>query len=152
MTPDDDITGGQDSVPEHRERVAEAASALEVVVNQPVPDRRAWAEGLRCAVVELINALVLHIDETEQQGGLYDEVVTEKPRLVHAVDTLRREHVALIGDAAALMQVSAVPSSAIDESRLHDDAISLVKAVEKHQRRGLDLLYDFYEVDLGLGE
>jgi hypothetical protein len=148
----DDRPGETDPVPEHRERLTEAATRLETLVDAPSTDRRAWAEELRGAVVEMIDALAMHIDETEQPGGLYDEIMGDTPRLAHAVDILRREHVAMLQDASALIQMTAVASASLDEARLHDHAVALVRAVEKHQRRGLKLLYDFYEVDIGIGE
>jgi hypothetical protein len=140
------------AVPEHRERLAEAARMLERQATRPVVDRRVWMEDGREAVVETIDSLAMHIDETEGVGGLYDEIMADKPRLAHAVDTLRHEHVELLAGAAALIGVAAVPNSAIDEARIREDLLALTRGVERHQRRGLDLLYEFYEVDIGLGE
>jgi hypothetical protein len=152
VAPIEGIAGETGPVPEHRERVAEAAAALATVATSPGEDKRAWAETLRGDVVEIIDAWAMHIDETEQPGGLYEEIIADKPRLAHAIDVLRREHEAVMADAAALMQAAAVPSSAIDQPVLRADAAALVKAVERHQRRGLDLLYDFYQLDIGVGE
>ncbi|MGZ4683222.1 MAG: hypothetical protein ACXV5S_07755 [Acidimicrobiales bacterium] len=152
MTSFDDTAGQVGPVPEHRERVEKAASALAAQAARPAADRRVWAEDLRRAALEMIDALAMHIDETEQPGGLYDEIMADTPRLAHAVDMLRRDHVALLGEAAALIQAAAVPPSAIDPSRLLDEVTVLVGAVHKHQRRGIDLLYDFYQVDIGIGE
>ena len=132
--------------------MAAAASALGALADEPIVNRRTWAEQLRGAVLAMIDALAVHIDETEQPTGLYDEIMADTPRLAPAVDRLRREHVALMGQAAELIKVAAVPPSSIDVARLRDDAVALVGAVERHQRRGLDLLYDFYQVDLGIGE
>jgi hypothetical protein len=152
VAPIESTAGATGPVPEHRERVAEAAAALDSIAAGPGEDPRAWAETLRGDVVELIDAWAMHIDETEQPGGLYEEIIADKPRLAHAVDVLRHEHEAVMADAAALMLAAAVPSSAIDQPVLRADALALVTAVERHQRRGLDLLYDFYQLDIGVGE
>ncbi len=152
MTSFDDIAGETGPVPEHRERVAEAASVLAARADTLALDRREWAEHLRRAALEMIDALAMHIDETEQPGGLYDEIMHDSPRLAHMVDTLRRDHVILLTQAAALIQEAAVAPSAIDPPRLLEHTNELVRAVHKHQRRGLDLLHDFYQVDIGIGE
>ena len=139
-------------VPEHRERLARAASSLDEAASQVATDSRAWMEGVRTADVELVNSLVTHIDEVEGEGGLYDEIMADKPRLAHLIDRLRGEHLELLSAAAQLIQATAVGSRGIDEARVREDLHTLVRGVERHQRLGLELLYEFYEVDLGAGD
>jgi hypothetical protein len=142
----------QEAVPEHRERLAEAARRLHEQAGADMVEPPRWMEEYRAEVLEVIDALVLHIDETEGEGGLYDEIMADKPRLAHAIDVLGEEHLALLADASAIMGVAAVATRAIDEARLRDGAAALVHHIERHQRRGLKLLYDFYDVDIGVGE
>jgi hypothetical protein len=141
----------ESAVPEHRERLAEAGAALERGA-QRGGDRRVWAEQVRVAATEVINALALHVDETESEGGLYAEIMAAQPRLAHAIDVLRKDHDVLFRSAGDLLVLSAMATVDLDESRIRADASDLGRAIEKHQRRGLDLLYEFYEVDIGIGE
>jgi hypothetical protein len=140
-----------DPVPEHRERLARAAATLQAWAGEGATDRRMAMEALRLADVELINALVNHIDETEGDGGLYDEIMTDKPRLAHAIDRLRREHLALLSAAAQLIDQTAVRGD-IDETRVRSNVQTLVRGVERHQRLGLELLHQAYDVDIGEGD
>ena len=146
-----DLTADAD-VPEHRERLADATQRLEDHVASSPIDTRQWMEELRAAVVELIDAIVMHIDETEGEGRLYDEIVAEAPRLSHSVDLLRREHVELLSGAAGLMARATVATDSVDAAGLVEGALGLGKQVERHQRRGLKLLYEFYDVDIGSAE
>jgi hypothetical protein len=94
----------------------------------------------------------MHIDETEGPRGLYEEAVEEKPRLSHAVDRLRADHVVLLQRSIELIGAAAVPTAQLDEPAIREVALDLGRQVERHQRRGLDLIHELYSVDVGSGE
>ena len=95
-----------------------------------------------------------HALVTESPDGVLEQIVTDCPRLAPAVDRARHEHEVV---AATLRAVRArlaglPPGSPIDPTIDRPALQRLLTAVDRHRRNGRDLLYQAYQVDLGLGE
>ena len=85
--------------------------------------------------ISLSERIAEHLAVTEGEGGLYAEIVAADPRLGFAVKQLFREHDnlrrGLRGGLTAAQEAE------------------LLTALDRHQRRGNDLMYEAYAVDLG---
>jgi hypothetical protein len=89
----------------------------------------------------------VHVEVTEAPGGLYEEILEIAPRLANKISRFRREHVVI---ARAIV-------SAHDDLRtdgetppdLHARLVHLHEMLSRHRRRGADLVYEAYHVDIG---
>ena len=129
-----------------RERLADAAGDLERAVTSAAGDPVVWHGEVRVAVGEVRKALAAHVDEVEAPGGLYVEVAGVSPRLLPMVERLRRDHDDLSGriDGLGDLLVDDGPVDAIREA-----ALALLLEISRHRHRGADLLWEFYDVDVG---
>ncbi len=136
-----------------RDELYDATLALERAVASPARGRATtWAAAVRVRLSGLDRALRAHVDGTEQEGGLFDEILEREPRLAHGIDRLRAEHrdqVAAVDDAAARL-TGINDETGVDEvrARLHD----LIHGLLVHRSRGAELVYDAYNVDLSAGD
>jgi len=90
-----------------------------------------------------------HVEVTEAPGGLYQEILENAPRLANRVTRFRREH-AEITDG--LRRGIAECSTATDPDAvqaLRDHSVRLFADLVRHRKRGLDLVYEAYHVDIG---
>jgi hypothetical protein len=87
---------------------------------------------------------------TEAAGGLYEEILENAPRLANRVKRLRREHADI---TAAIRSGSAETQAATQDpgrvEALRDHAVRLLADLVRHRKRGLDLVYEAYHVDIG---
>jgi hypothetical protein len=89
----------------------------------------------------------VHIEVTEAPGGLYEEILEIAPRLANKIARFKREHIVI---ARAIV-------SAHDDLRADGDApqdlharlVHLHEMLSRHRRRGADLVYEAYHVDIG---
>src|SRR4029079_6074249 len=75
-------------------RMSESIQAVSQVLRTPVPDP-GWRMHLCGRLMPLRAAFAEHRAHTEGDEGLYAQVVSDAPRLVHAVDGLVGAHAAL---------------------------------------------------------
>jgi hypothetical protein len=91
----------------------------------------------------------VHVEVTEAPGGLYQEILENAPRLANRVTRFRREHAEItagIGQAIAACSTAADPASV---QALRDHTVRLFADLVRHRKRGLDLVYEAYHVDIG---
>ena len=132
-----------------RADLRDSMSALEHALAAPAPGRPdAWAGRVHMALVELSADFREHVDITEGPGGLYRGVLTTAPRLSNAVARLAREH-AQIADLVdtLLTRVSGPDGHAVEPVR--DLRLALLGRLVRHRKRGSDLVYQAYAVDVG---
>jgi hypothetical protein len=145
-----------------------STSALEVAKGQRLSLRRAIA-GLEDALAapddpdgqdalaarldpvleRLAEVFAVHVEVTEAPGGLYQEILENAPRLANRVTRFRREHAEItagIGQAIAEASTAADPASV---QALRDHTVRLFADLVRHRKRGLDLVYEAYHVDIG---
>jgi hypothetical protein len=100
-------------------------------------------------VLDALNAAFdQHVEATERSGGFLDAVVGDAPRLAHACDTLRDEHVALA------KQIGALCDTARTEGR-HEvlgQAAEVLAALNQHRHRGAELVFEAYSVDIAAAD
>jgi hypothetical protein len=124
----------------HRDLVA-----FERSLAAPARGREAqWLAGVQGAAVRLRDTFADHVMVTEGGGGLFDEIMSEAPRLAHHIDLLRQEHREI---SAEISRVAA--TSAGDPDEIRKEALVLFSRLAHHRQKGADLLYDAYDVDLG---
>jgi hypothetical protein len=85
-----------------------------------------------------------HIEVTERQGGLFEEVVEAAPRLAHRVAKLRDEHVTITAGLDAL----AAMRPADDIAGFREAVVQMLGRVVRHRSEGSDLIYEAYFVDI----
>jgi hypothetical protein len=135
-----------------RDDLYEAVLALERALAVPAGDApEAWAAMLSAPLVHLQEVIAAHIRGTEGADGLFAQINTDAPHLLHAVDKLASEHepLATAADdlADGLGQVTS--ESAVDDVR--DRTLGLIRDLLEHRHHGAELLYDAYQVDLSTG-
>ena len=130
-----------------RARFGGAAAGLESAVVGAAGDRVAWRRSVGVAVQELRIALVDHIQEAEAPGGFYAEIASTNPRLLPAVERLRRDHDDMEVRIAELDALVAADDPSVDAVR--DAALRLLSEISRHRHRGADLVWELYDVDIG---
>ena len=106
----------------------------------------AWLDRLGGALTHLDEVFAIHVQVTEGAGGLYDEIVENAPRLANRVKRFRREHADITG---AIQRAIAEARDAGEVEALRDHAVRLLADLVRHRKRGLDLVYEAYHVDIG---
>jgi len=150
-----EITATLEEVVRRRADLYQAILALEQAAAEPADGREEqWAGAAVEALEAVEREIVDHIEITERDDGLYDEIIDVAPRLSRNIELLRGEHPEMHEATAALRaRVASVPpldEQAIAETR---EAIGLVLAqLVSHRRRGADLLWEAYSLDTGGGE
>jgi hypothetical protein len=141
------------SVRVRRDDLYDAILGLERPVGAPARGRvPTWAAAVRDRLRQLTAALRAHVDGTEEEGGLFDEVLEREPRLAHGVDRLRADHrdqLTMAEDAELRL------SRLMDESGVEDVRVRLHELIHKllvHRSTGAELVYDAYNVDLSAGD
>ena len=118
----------------------------------------AWLERLGDALTHLDEVFAVHVQVTERAGGLYDEIVENAPRLANRVKRFRREHADIGGAIRRGIAESKVAEARLAEPEardageveaLRDHAVRLLADLVRHRKRGLDLVYEAYHVDIG---
>ena len=110
----------------------------------------AWPDRLGVALEQLGEVFAVHVQVTEAPGGLYEEILANAPRLANRVKRFRREH-ADIAEAIqrGIAEARAASTRPAERGALRDHAVRLLGDLVRHRKRGLDLVYEAYHVDIG---
>ena len=145
-------TNPSDLTLEQRERLRDALVAFENALSSAGPRRAAaWAEGVVQCILRVETEFHAHVDFTEQEDGLYDDILAVAPRLAHRVDQLRQEHNEIaIALSDCLTRVELVPNTAHADwvTARREDCNALLGRLIRHRQRGADLVYEAY-VEVG---
>jgi hypothetical protein len=87
-----------------------------------------------------------HVEVTEAPGGLYEEILEIAPRLANKIARFKREHIVI---ARAIVSAHDDLRSDGDTPDLHARLVHLHEMLSRHRRRGADLVYEAYHVDIG---
>jgi hypothetical protein len=113
-------------------------------------DTGAWLEGLGGALTHLDEVFAVHVQVTEGAGGLYEEIVENAPRLANRVKRFRREHADITGAIRhGIAEATVAGRDPGEVEALRDHAVRLLADLVRHRKRGLDLVYEAYHVDIG---
>jgi hypothetical protein len=103
------------------------------------------------ALEHLQDVFAVHVQVTEGQGGLYQEILENAPRLANRVTRFRREHADIAEGISRGIAESRVAGDRGAEAvqALRDHAVRVFADLVRHRKRGLDLVYEAYHVDIG---
>ena len=154
--------------PEVGEAYEATTSALEAAKGQRLSLRRAIAgleealaasedpDGLRAlpdrlapALERLQEVFAVHVEVTEAPGGLYQEILENAPRLANRVTRFRREHAEITEGIRRGLAECAAATTPEATAALRDRSVRLFADLVRHRKRGLDLVYEAYHVDIG---
>lgn len=140
---------------EARKRRADLHSALievEEAISAPFPGRtREWAAGVAARIIHLRTSFDDHIRGTEEQGGLYDDILHLAPHLSGKIKRLRDEHPMIqLSIAKELHRTSEeLPDEEELIDALRDDIQRLLGKIIHHRQHGADLMWEAYNLDIG---
>jgi hypothetical protein len=147
-------TGALEAAKGPRLSLRRALADFEDALAAPSLGRAAgWASRLTAVLEHLRSVWAVHVEVTEGPGGLYEEIMENAPRLANMIDRFRREHATIAGSLdAALARLRALPDGdggATADEALRNRLVQLFADLVRHRKRGLDLVYEAYHVDIG---
>jgi hypothetical protein len=134
-----------------RQELLEAMIALEAVISSPA-SAPSWPGKIEQRAMELQIALGHHIADVEGPDGVITQVEQDAPWLDQQAELLRAEHVELTqATREVLWEVDRLsPEPEIAEvAALRESALELLGRVSRHRQRGVDFVYDAYDLDIG---
>jgi hypothetical protein len=135
-----------------RGRLRDASVLFEQVAGDVDADRDAWIVAVGGALTGLAAAWHEHVAFTEGPDGLFEELLDDSVEVAPEVDRLRRDHEVLVAHITRAREMLASPQAGPDDTRLLQSLTGISKAVDQHRRRGADLLYRVYSVDVSAGD
>ena len=125
-----------------------AIAGLEEALAAP-DDQDGLPGRLAPALERLQEVFAVHVEVTEAPGGLYQEILENAPRLANRVTRFRREHTEITEGIGRGIAECATASDPDAVQALRDHAVRLFADLVRHRKRGLDLVYEAYHVDIG---
>jgi hypothetical protein len=117
------------------------------------PDSLGGNDGLGArlapALERLQEVFAVHVEVTEAPGGLYQEILENAPRLANRVTRFRREHAEITDGIRRGLAECATATTPEATTALRDRSVRLFADLVRHRKRGLDLVYEAYHVDIG---
>lgn len=135
-----------------RGRLRNAAVVFEQISSDAGAKPDTWLVAIGVALDGLADAWDEHVSFTEGPGGLFEELVDESVEVAPEIDRLRRDHEVLVAHVTRVRQLLASPGAGPDDTRILLALTGISKLVDQHRRRGADLLYRVYSVDLSAGD
>ncbi len=133
-----------------RATIRRACTRIQELLPEAVAGEAAELERLTEAVIALLERWNRHVRLAEAPDGLLHQIVTDSPRLSTTVARLSGEHPVVTTEIRSALDLLAVPAPDLTGvGRLLDWAMD---AIDQHRRRGNQLIYQAYNVDIGLGE
>jgi hypothetical protein len=126
--------------------------ALDDATTAPSMDHEDWAGHLSRVLTKLGRIFGKHVSETEAPDGSLDEIVQIKPHLQSRVRKIMDEHVSLrcrIDQLNEAVKVCGITDETIEDLRI--EAGNLADAIRLHQAKGVDLVYEAYLREEGVG-
>jgi hypothetical protein len=152
MADHEELTRAFQEAARRRADLHHALVDVERAISSPASGRlETWTGNVVKRLTILLDTIDVHIEVTERQNGLYDEILHRAPRLSSQVDRLRAEHPGLRDGTAELVErLHANPIGEgwpLEEAR--DDAQRLLGKIVKHRQQGADLVWEAYNLDIG---
>lgn len=94
-------------------------------------------------------SLQAHVEETEAADGLFADIVERSPRLVSAIDDLRREHVEILDSCSEALQAV---SEDVSSERVRRRVNVLLGKLAMHRQTGAEMLYEAFMTDIGAAD
>jgi hypothetical protein len=140
-----------------RDALLDAVLDFERALAAPASDRVAlWAADVAAALDGLRVVFEHHVADTESEGGFFQELLDDEPRLTRAVERMRADHVTISTTADELAErlrrVASAGDVDADIDSLRAGLLDLIRALLVHRHRGSELVYEAYNVDLSVGD
>jgi Hemerythrin HHE cation binding domain len=135
-----------------RGRLRNAAIVFEQISSDVGAKRDTWIRAVSVAMNGLADAWEEHVTFTEGPDGLFEELLNESVEVAPEIDRLRRDHEVLVAHITRTRELLAQPTAGPDDTRVLLALTGIAKLVDHHRRRGADLLYRVYSVDLSAGD
>jgi hypothetical protein len=135
-----------------RGRLRNAAIVFEQISSDVDANRDTWIVAVGVALNGLADAWDEHVAFTEGPDGLFEELLDDTIEVAPEIDRLRRDHEALDIHVARVRELLAQESAGPDDTRVLLALTGIAKLVDQHRRRGADLLYRVYSVDVSAGD
>jgi hypothetical protein len=135
-----------------RGRLRDAAVLFEQVAGDVDADRSDWVVAVGGALTGLGAAWHEHVAFTEGPDGLFEELLGDSLEVAPEIDRLRRDHEVVEAQMARARELLALPEVGPDDTRILQTLSAIAKQVDQHRRRGADLLYRVYSVDVSAGD
>jgi hypothetical protein len=135
-----------------RGRLRNAAIVFEQISSDVDARRDTWIVAVGVALDGLADAWEEHVAFTEGPEGLFEELLNETLEVASEIDRLRRDHEVLEAHVARARELLAQPSAGPEDTRVLLVLTGIAKLVDQHRRRGADLLYRVYSVDVSAGD
>lgn len=131
-----------------RAELGESMLAVEQLMAESADSDSDWTARLHPALTRLREDFQVHIEVTEQPGGLYDSLREDAARLAGALRKLQDEHPGLADLIDALLaRLSGDPS--LVRADVTAEAKELLRRLGHHRQRGADLIFEAYQLDVG---
>jgi len=137
---------------QQRGRLRNAAIVFEQISSDVGAKRDTWITAVHVAMNGLAEAWEEHVSFTEGPDGLFEDLLDDSVEVAPEIDRLRRDHEALLTHITRARELLAQPSAGPDDTRVLLALTGIAKLVDQHRRRGSDLLYRVYSVDLSAGD
>jgi hypothetical protein len=123
---------------------------VEQALARPAPGRlQEWAAEVREGLAHLSADLEAHVDVTQAEAGLHEDILAAAPRLANSVERLRREHQEIRDSLVAARDLLEAPEEGDWPTQVRERVTSLLTRLIRHRQRGADLIYEAYQVDVG---
>ena len=126
-----------------------AIGGLEEALAGPDAEAGVRPDRLATALERLQEVFAVHVEVTEAPGGLYQEILENAPRLANRVTRFRREHAEIAEAIRRSLAECAAATTPEAATALRDQSVRLFADLVRHRKRGLDLVYEAYHVDIG---
>lgn len=152
MADEHELTQAFEEAARRRADLHHALVDVERAISSPAAGRLETGTGdVVKRLTILRDAIDEHVEVTERQEGLYEEILHRAPRLSGHVERLRGEHPSLRHGATDLIErFHAAPVGdgwSLEDAR--DDVQRLLGKIVKHRQAGADLVWEAYNLDIG---
>jgi hypothetical protein len=138
-----------DRVRDQRDRLRDAHAAFDQACDQP---ERSVAAA-RDALDAVRDAFAAHVAYAEGPDGLFEEMRDDAPGdSATEVDRLRRDHITITNALDRVGEFLRSDGATLDDERVKEPIAELTRLLAQHRRRGMELTYNIYGVDIGGGD
>lgn len=108
-----------------------------------------WRREMSDRLHEVRTALIAHVDEVEGEGGLLERLGHDAPHLEEQLERIRQEHGELLEDVDQVLDV-VDPAHGAEPAEVRIAVLDLMTMIARHRQHGADVVYDAWEVDVGM--
>jgi hypothetical protein len=143
------VSAALPEVQRRRQGVRAALDRLERAIAAPTTGREgAWIARVADQLTHVETAFGHHITVTEEEDGLFDEIIADAPRLANQVHQLRTEHLRIAAAIDRARLLATGPAAEGHLSELSEAALDLMARLTRHRHLGATLVYEAYTVDI----